>query len=474
MVIINGSSARFSSFVLNLLFSCLFFQVLACPSIRASEAKLLTLDECVKTAVAQNLQILSDQLAPKEKKLDIDVAGKIFIPAVKASLSGSKQNRTGLDYTYSLEKRTTDGTTLGVDFSGQTFSTSDKDNSRAAAFSLNRPLLQNFGKQITGLDIDIKTIEYEISLELFKLELNQFIQEISGLYFELYFARENLRIQEQALERAQKQFADTKNDIDKGVLPEQEIFLVEENVVRFEIKKESALRDIAFYELSLKRLMSIDDPTAISFIASDSFQDCLNDPVAFAESQELIFANNPGYKIKNFALQKARLDTDYYRNQLLPVLDLQANFAVSRRDSSRKHDEYSIGLLYEVPLSVKSDRAMLEKSKIAIKRNELSIGDVKFNLTYDLRKLLLDISYQRKVLEAKGRATRLAGKKLENESEKYKNGISTLADIVRFQRELEDATIEELRTVVLLNKFRIQKLLVEGILYQSFGIEIAQ
>jgi len=474
LVTSNGFSARFSGSVVNLLFSCLLFQVLSCASVQASETKFLALDECIRIGVSQNLQILSDQLAPQEKKLDIDAAKKIFIPTARASLIGSKESRTGLDYSYSLEKRTANGTTFGVDLAGQAFSTTDKDNSRFVSFSLNRPLLQNFGKQITGLDIDIKSIEYEISLELFKLELNQFIQEISGLYFELCFARENLRIQEQALERAKKQFEDTKKDIDNGVLPEQEIFLVEENVVNFEIKKESALRDIAYYELSLKRLMSIDDPAAISFIASDSFQACLTEPIILEDSQELIFANNPEYKIKTLALQKARLDADYYRDQLLPVLDLQANYAISRRDSSINRDEYSVGLIYEVPLSRKSDRATLEKSKIAMKRNELSISDVKFNLTYDLRKLLLDIAYQRKVLVAKGRTTRLANKKLENESEKYKNGISTLADVVRFQRELEDTTIEELRTLVLLNKFRIQKLLIEGILYQASGIEIAQ
>jgi outer membrane protein TolC len=115
---------------------------------------------------------------------------------------------------------------------------------------------------------------------------------------------------------------------------------------------------------------------------------------------------------------------------------------------------------------------MLERSKIAMKRNELTISDVEFNLNYDLRKLFLDIDYQRKVLKAKTKATELARKKLENETEKYKNGISTLADVVRFQRELEDSTIDEIRTLVLLNKLRMQKLLLEGTLYQAFAIEI--
>lgn len=465
---------KVQNILLNLLTVCLIVQIIFCKPLHAQNEQILKLEECIRLGVSQNLQITSDQLAPQEKKLDIDAAKRIFIPSVKAGLSGSKKGRTALDQTFSLEKRTHNGTTLGIDLSGQAYSLSDKSNSRSASFSLNRPLLQNFGKQITGLDIDIKSIEYETSLELFKHELNQFIQEISGLYYELYFARENLRIQEQALERAQKQFSDTKNDIDMGVLPEQEIYLVEENVVRFEIKKEAALRDIAYYELSLKRLMCLEDPEEFSFIASDSFQDCLEEPVEFSESREKIFANNPGYKIKSLALQKSRLDKDYYRNQLLPVLDLQANYTVSRRDSSRRQDEYAVGLVYEVPLSARSDRAMFEKSKIAMRRNELSIGDVEFNLTYELRKLLLDIAFQRKVLEAKGRATKLAEKKLENESEKYKNGISTLADVVRFQRELEDATIEELRTIVLLNKFRINKLFLEGNLYQAYGIEIAQ
>lgn len=178
---------------------------------------------------------------PKERKLDIEVARKIFITRAKARILGTKMVRRGMEYSYSLEQKTTNGTTVGLDMSGQAFSLGNDDNNRLFSFSLNRPLLQNFGKQTTGINIDIKTIEYEASLELFKHELNQFIQDLSVFYFELFFARENLRIQEQALERALKQYEDTKKDIESGVIPEQEIFLVEENVVNFEIKKESAL-----------------------------------------------------------------------------------------------------------------------------------------------------------------------------------------------------------------------------------------
>ncbi len=457
---------------IRLAFSCFIFGSLFCVQLLAAETKIITLNECIKMGVSQNLQILSEQLAPKEKKLEIEGARKIFIPNAKAALSGARSGRTGIDYSYSLEKKTENGTTFGLDLSGKAYSPANRDHTKYASFSLNRPLLQNFGKQITGINIDIKTIEYETSLELFKYELNQFIQQLSSLYFELYFARENLRIQEQALERAKKQFNDTQNDIEKGVLPEQEIYLVEENVVNFEIKKDSALRDIAYYELSIKRLLNIDTPDTNSFIASDSFEACLNDQMNLEETQSITFANNPSFKIKAFALQKSRLDMDIYRNQLLPILDFQANYDITRRDSSYGKDEYSIGLVYEVPLSRRSDRALLDKSKIAIKRSELSMGDVKFNLKYDIRKLFLDIKHQRSVLKAKGRATELARKKLENETEKYKNGISTLADVVRFQRELEDSTLQEIRTLVLLNKFRIQKLLIEGTLFKFFDIEI--
>ena len=468
VTVISASARLF----LKLIFGVTLLLLLSAGHATAAETTYFSLSECVKMGVSRNLQILSDQLAPKERKLDIEAARKIFIPQAKARILGSKADRREMEYSYSLEQKTTNGTTVGLGMSGQAFSLGNDYNNRLFSFSLNRPLLQNFGKQTTGIDIDMKTIEYETSLELFKYELNQFIQDLSVLYLELFFARENLRIQEQALERALKQYEDTRKDIESGVIPEQEIFLVEENVVNFEIKKENALRDISFYELGVKRLLNIEHPEDLTLVASDSFIACLSDPLELEASRELLFKNNPSYKIKTFALQKSRLDMDFYRNQLLPVLDFQARYDVSRGDANFDNNAYSVGFAYEMPISRKSDRAMVERSKIEVRRNELTLGDVEFNLSYDLQKLLLDIFHQRKILAAKERASELARKKLDNETDKYKNGISTLADIVRFQRELEDSTIEEFRTLVLLNKFRIQKLMLEGTLYQFFGIEI--
>ena len=66
----------------------------------------------------------------------------------------------------------------------------------------------------------------------------------------------------------------------------------------------------------------------------------------------------------------------------------------------------------------------------------------------------------------------LALSKLENEREKYKNGVSTLDDLVRFQQNLDFARISLRRASVELNVRRAEMLRLEGRLHTDVGVVV--
>jgi len=443
-----------------------------CSSVVA-EPLSLSLTECIRLGVSRNLHLLNQRLEHDETKFDIEIAKKIFIPEVKFQIDKARNVQDLFEYQSSISGRALDGTKLDLNVAGKTDGVSNVNHSRTYSVVLNRPLLRGFGRRVTGIDVDLNKLDYEIALELFRSEMNSFIAKLADLYYDLYFDLENLRVQEQAYQRAQKQFEDTKHDIEMGVIPEQEIYLVEENVVEFEIKKESAKRDISYTELEIRNLLNLDPGDEISIRASDSLEIRKNETLDFSKSLEILRNCNPNFKIKNLYLRKSQMNTDFYRNQLLPILDFQVEYNFQRGPKNYERDTYNAGFLYEFPLSRSSRDAEFKKSKFEVRKSEVAVQDVETSMGYDLRKLYLDIEFQKNVFQAKGKARELSQKKLDAEMEKYRNGISTLADIVRFQRELENSTIDEIQTQILLNKYYIERLLLEGTLYKEFGIDIA-
>jgi outer membrane protein TolC len=76
------------------------------------------------------------------------------------------------------------------------------------------------------------------------------------------------------------------------------------------------------------------------------------------------------------------------------------------------------------------------------------------------------------VLENAQKLVELAENKLETERDKYKSGLSTLIDVVRFQRDLDGAliSVQRARVDVLLLQSEIAQL--EGNLYNRAGLTL--
>ncbi|MFZ2956211.1 MAG: TolC family protein [Candidatus Ozemobacteraceae bacterium] len=504
----------------------------------------LSLSDCVRLGVNGNLSVLRKQLERDEKKFDIEVSRKIFVPEASLAVKDFVDRYKNVTIDQAITKTFSDGSKGGVRTSTSDDWNLPTRNSRTHGVFLTRPLLRNFGRHIAGYGVELNIIDYDLAIETFISDLNDFIYKTGTTYFDLAFARKNLEITQQACLRAKRQFDDTKNDIELGTIAEQEIYLVEENLVEFEIRRENAKHEIARLELELKKAMNIDPavetPLAVSLpvlsssistrmasaasiasiasIASDApvFPVSLNTPLTlnasltsdaplasapslarapdsdsagvsppetgipeaffeaatFSSAVDAMLANNPDFRMKELSLKRSQTDLAWQKNQYLPQLDLNAEYKWREGRDFSQRDFFALGVQYDIPLTRNSDRALVNKFRMNEQIQRLSKQDAQLVLTYELKRIFLDIEHLEHILKARSRVVELSRKKLDAETEKYKNGFTTLADIVRFQRELEDSLLEELSTSVSLNKLRMNRLLIEGTLYKAFEIAI--
>ncbi|MBI3892437.1 MAG: TolC family protein [Candidatus Wallbacteria bacterium] len=444
----------------------------ALPDRGWSQPLRLSLADCVRLAVASNLDLAAKRLKKDEGQLSPAVARRLIIPTLSAGVGRTLAGGRNLEYDLKLSKRGLDGTEYGISVAGGQALEPASSSSNQISFTLSRPLLKNFGAHIFGFEVDLAKVDSEIALQLFRAELDEFVSQLADVYFDLHFAVRNYRIQQQAYDRAVEQFADTSRDIEKGVLPASAIFLVEENVVRFDVKKREAQRDIAVRQMTLSSLRNLPVAEEHPMEPSETMKREAPRAGPLDRSIRRILEHNPNYRIRVSSLDRSRIERDYYRNQVLPLLNVLLDHTLNDGIAGRRDNETIVGLRLELPLSRSADRAQSEKFRLRALQVEASLAELATSLSYEAKKLELDLDQQAQILKLKEKAIGLSQKKLDAEMEKYRNGITTLAETVRFQQQLEESQIDETQALVAFNRLILRRLKLEGSLAESFEVTI--
>ncbi|NLI79137.1 MAG: TolC family protein [Candidatus Riflebacteria bacterium] len=447
----------------------------------ASPAVELTVEDCVRMGVAANLTLLQKGLERDAKAFDIGIARRVFIPEVTAAVTESRDATRTRVYGQGFSVTGVQGTKVALRNEYRDPEAGRSRDERTQVFALTQPLMKNFGRAVTGYAIDVARIDYEAGVERFRSDLNAFIYDLVTLCLDLSFARKNLAIQDAACQRARQQFEDTRHDIGLGAIAEREIFLVEENLVGFEIKRQNARQEIAILELQLRQALNFDPSLDEGITAADALGSegaALGEaagagpsPASFADIMAVARQESPDLRLDRLLEKRSLTALERERLQYHPRLDFALDWRWREGGTSRAN-AYTVGLEYEVPLSRSADRAAVDQARLEREIRRLAVQDTETRLAYRLREVLLQIGHLRTVLAGKRRSVELSRKTLDAENEKYRNGYSTLADVVRFQRELESAQIDELSTRTNLEKACWRRFLLEGTLHRKFAITI--
>ena len=201
-------------------------------------------------------------------------------------------------------------------------------------FRLTQNLLQGFGFVANTRFIRIAKNNREISDVAFRLQIITTVDQIENLYWDLVYAYENVRVQQEALTFAQRTLADNKQQVQFGTLPPIQVVSAQATVATDQQALILAQTNLELQELLMKNALSktLEDPAlgGAEVIPTSTMQLPQQEPVV--PTQDLI-TDALGHRAElaesRIDLSTRELNNKAVRNAMLPTLALFAYYGGS-------------------------------------------------------------------------------------------------------------------------------------------------
>ena len=164
-------------------------------------------------------------------------------------LSFNQKLKTGTEYEIKLENSRTETNSAFAGLNPQ-FTT------RLEA-SLTQPLLKNFGSDVNKTNIYVAKNNLDISDFDFKNKVIEVITDAENVYWDLVFSREDLKVQQKSVERAQDLERRVKAQVEVGTLAPLEILQAKSEVASREEAVIQARKLIQDNQDNLKNILNI-------------------------------------------------------------------------------------------------------------------------------------------------------------------------------------------------------------------------
>src|SRR5581483_2803006 len=188
-------------------------------------------------------------------------------------------------------------------------------------------LLQGFGFLPNTRFIRIAKNNREISDVAFRLQVITTVDQVENLYWNLVYAYENVRVQQEALAFAQRTLADNQKQVQFGTLPPIQVVSAESTVSTDQQNLILACTNLELQELLMKNALTrnLEDPilAGAEVIPTSQMQMPGQEPVT--PTQDLIndaLSHRAELAESRIDLNSREINNKAVRNAMLPTLDL--------------------------------------------------------------------------------------------------------------------------------------------------------
>jgi outer membrane protein TolC len=482
----------------NFLVIFMFVFMLILPNLaQDKESKSLSLDEVIAQALKNNLDLQIEMSNPGISQAILDKNSAIFIPTLTLDFSRGSTTTpsssifTGADIeradsgalVFTLSQRLLLGGSLNIQLDNSRNSTNSvysninpRYNSQLK-FTLVQPLLKNFGLTATKRNIYVARNNKDISLFGLKQQVINLIYQAEEAYWNLVYSHQNLEVKEKSLQLAKDLLKQNEIQVKVGVSAPMDILTAQAEVAARESESLQARSQIQTYEENLRRILNISQmPEAIIPLDKPLFS-----PVQVDFDQFLLEAleKRPDIEQVRLDLKSKNIDVRYFRNQLLPNLQLSAayyskglsgtpqdvdfsllptgsvisdiggNLSDSMRDVLKNlYGNYSIGLQLSIPLFNTAARADLVQARLNLEKSLLLLKKTESTIYSEVKQIIMDLETTAKIVEANRISRELAEQKLVAEQKKLAVGLSTNYLVLQYQRDFSNAQIAELKSLI--------------------------
>jgi outer membrane protein len=481
-----------STVVLLAAFVIVFVFGATCPLFAEMSPVLLTLNDAIRLAFERNLDLKVELYNPAMAEADIRRSLGMYDPRLTAGASYSRL--TNPDSLTLLPLRVDSssisvvgsrllptGATVGAIAGwGRTGNSVDYFSNTFSIF-VSQPLLRNFGREATELNIAVSRSGKEESLDRFKARLSDTVAQVRTDYFKLYNLREALEVRKTSLALANRILDETRVKVKAGVLPSMEILNAEFGSAAREkevVDAERAVRD----QMDVLRLSLQLDTTGDIVVADPPTRDSFS--VSEEEALALALANRPEIAAQRMTLKIEDLQQSAAKNRVLPELAVSANVGLGGYDSrynrsfektlGADYPAWGVGVQFSYPIGnrqaendhIKS-RLLVEQTRTRLRRMEAGIAnEVKAAIR------LLRSSFQQLDVTSRGRA--YAEDRLKAFEKKNAAGLATTKDVLDVENDLATARGNQIQALVEYNNAITGYWRVTGKLLDQQGIVLGE
>lgn len=467
----------------------------------------LTLAECIREALARNLDLSVEAVTPALDDAAVAETKEKYLP--QFNMAYDRRDTTALG-TWGIEGTSvhskydyasaglTQKVITGADLS-LIFSNSMSDTSRAFTvinpsyysvlqFDLVQPLLKGFGPKINRIETTRAENTRDASLAQLKAAVLQTVYDVEEAYWNLLYAQENLKVQEASLAQSRDTMRRNTEAARIGSKSAIEVLGAETEVTRWEDGAIAARLQVERLEERLRRLMDAagagglgggEPDSAGSRLVLADRPDAEKRTVGLDEALRTALAERPEIVSSEKDLATSASDISYFRNQLLPQLDLRfsiwnpgqsgvkyfylnndpfsqvviGKIEGSRLDSlkdvfRKAYRNWSLNLSLNIPLANIFSRAGLTKANLANQQSLIRLERQKKSIASEVTEAVLDLRNTERKIKSSADYRAMLEKRLAAEQQRYDLGLVGSEWLFSYQRDLAQARTDEVRALV--------------------------
>src|SRR5712691_2841353 len=364
-------------------------------------------------------------------------------------------------------------------------------------------LLNGFGRSVNTRNIRIAKNNRKIADWAFTQQAITTVTNTITAYWELVFARENVKVQQQAVTVAEKLYNDNKKQLEIGTMApldvtraESELATDRQNLI---VAQTVQLQDQQVLKNAISKNPLAPNFVNVEIITTDSPSppEAIEAPT-FEEAVKEAFAKRPELQEEALNLLNGEIDLKATRNALLPTATLNAQYSTaglagnqarfttktiagspvvdangnpvpgdflpttqftpngvvpagfSDALSSAFHNnfpDYQVSLNVQIPIRNRSAQADNQRAILTQRWLEAQLQQLKNAALLDVRNTYIALTQDRAQVDAASKARELQQQTFDAEQKKYQLGASTVYLVIQTQRDLINAQGTELRAL---------------------------
>jgi len=435
---------------------------------------------------------------------------------------GNSQNTTTANFAYTQGFQW--GSNLSLAFNNSRTTSNNEFNILSPQLSssfraqLTQHLLQGFGFAANARFIQIANNDRKISDQAFRLQTITTVDQIENMYWDLVYAYENVKVQQENLAFAQKTLSDTKKQVEIGTLAPIEVVRAQSTVASDQQTLTLALTNLQLEQLLMKNALSrtLVDPRLADaeVIPTSTMEVPVEEPVV--PTEELVnnaLSHRPDLAEARINLTNTAISNKAIRNALLPSLDAFAYYSGNGLGGQQNPDyvcapnnykqnptfcegefvalptvdypstlnqlinssapDKGVGLQLTIPIRNRVGQALQTRSEFEYRQAQLRIQQLENQVRIEVRNAQFGVQQNRASVASAQAAVDLAKQSLDAEQKKYALGASTSTLVLQYQSGLTSAEVTLVSAKAAYEKAQLELDRATGLLLDHANIEVA-